>query len=70
MSRFFPVGPFPFGVATRFGAAFFAGIFGAAAFLAVVLFDVAFLGISTPELALERFTRFRAPVDNYVDDGS
>jgi len=70
MSRFFPVGPFPFGVAARFGAAFLGVVFGAAAFLAVVLLDVAFLVISTPELALDRFTRFRAPVDNHVDDAS
>src|SRR5438874_13640531 len=60
MSRFFPVGPFPVGVAARFGAAFFAVIFFAVAFFAVIFLDVAFLLISAPELALDRFTRFRA----------
>jgi len=60
MSRFFHVGPFHFGVVARFEAAFFAVIFVAVAFFAVVFLEVAFLLISAPELALDRFTRFRA----------
>ena len=56
MSRFLPIGPVPFGVAARFGAAFLAVV----AFFAVVFLDVAFLVISAPVLALDRFTRFRA----------
>src|SRR6266568_3587316 len=59
MSRFFSVGPFPFGVAARFGAALLAVIFFAVAFFAVVFLEVAFLLISAPELALDRSTRFR-----------
>src|SRR5437588_8448632 len=58
MSRFFPVGPFPFGVGARFGAAIFPVIF-AVAFFAVVFLAVAFLLISAPEIALDRSTRFR-----------
>ena len=56
MSRFFGVGRFPVGVVARFGAAFLAVV----AFFAVVFLDVAFLVISAPVLALDRFTRFRA----------
>src|SRR6266480_6158099 len=59
MSRFFSVGPFPFGVVAGFGAAFFAAIFVAVALLGVVFLEVAFLLISAPELALDRSTRFR-----------
>src|SRR5438477_6909561 len=59
MSRFFSVGPFPFGVAARFGGAFLGAIFAGVAFFAVVVLEVAFLLISAPELALDRSTRFR-----------
>src|SRR5438105_10154883 len=59
MSRFFSVGPFAFGVVARFGAAIFPVIF-AVTFFAVVFLAVAFLLISAPEIALDRFTRFRA----------
>jgi hypothetical protein len=60
MSRFFPVGPLPFGVVARFGSAFFAAILVAVAFFELVFLEVAFLLISAPELAPDRFTRFRA----------
>src|SRR5207237_5844259 len=51
MSRFFPVGPVPFGAAARLGAAFFAAVFVAVAFFAVVFLEAAFLLISAPQLA-------------------
>src|SRR3989442_8580078 len=66
MSRFFWVGSFPFGVATPFGATFFAVIlvpvaFLAVAFFAVVFLEVVFVVISAPELALDRFYSFPRP---------
>jgi len=68
MSRFFAVGPFPFGVVARFGAAFFAVIlvavaFFGPAFFVVVFLEVAFLLISAPELALDRSTRLRGSTE-------
>jgi hypothetical protein len=60
MSRSFAVGPFPFGVVARLGAAFFAVIFVALGFFVVVFRDVAFLLTSVPERALDRSDRFRA----------
>src|SRR5438094_6148995 len=59
MSRFFSVGPFPFGVIACFGAAFFTVIFVGVAFLAVAFLEVALLLISAPALALDRFSRCR-----------